>query len=153
MTLTEGDGNPLAKAGGELLELRAEFEPGAAAEVAFTVRGTKIVYDAKEQEIVVNNHRAPAPLRNGKQRLTVYADRTALEVFASDGLTYVPMPLISKAEERSVAVAVKGGAGAIQRAGSLRIEIDLAQVTSGEVTSPGNRPRGGAAAAWRRSRR
>jgi sucrose-6-phosphate hydrolase SacC (GH32 family) len=110
LTLAEGGANPLAKAGGELLELRAEFAPGAAAEVAFTVRGVPIVYDVKAEEIVVNNHRAPAPLRDGRQRLIVYADRTALEVFASDGLTYVPMPLIPKAEERSVAVAVKGGA-------------------------------------------
>jgi sucrose-6-phosphate hydrolase SacC (GH32 family) len=109
LTLKEGDANPLAQGGGELLELRAEFEPGSAAEVAFTVRGVPILYDAKAEEIIVNKHRAPAPLRGGRQRLIVYVDRTAVEVFASDGLSYVPMPVIPKDDERSVGVAVKGG--------------------------------------------
>lgn len=45
----------------------------------------------------------------GKQRLTIFCDRTGLEVFASDGLTYVPMPFIPKAEDRALAVEVKGG--------------------------------------------
>ena len=72
---------------GELLEIRAEFEPGVAAEVGFKVRGVSVSYDAKNQEIVVNGHRAPAPLRAGGQRLIIYTDRTSLEVFAADGLT------------------------------------------------------------------
>jgi len=109
-TLKEGDANPLADIGGELLEVRADFEPDKATETAFTVRGVPIVYVASKQEIVVNGHRAPAPLRGGRQRLIVYADRTAFEVFASDGLTYVPMPLIPKAENRSLGLSVKGGA-------------------------------------------
>ena len=57
----------------------------------------------------MNGHRAPAPLRDGKQRLTIYCDRTGLEVFASDGLTYVPMPFTPKADDRDLSVAVKGG--------------------------------------------
>jgi sucrose-6-phosphate hydrolase SacC (GH32 family) len=109
LALKEGDPNPLAKVRGELLELRAEFAPGEATQVAFTVRGVPIVYEAKKQEIVVNGHRAPAPLRNGLQRLIVYADRTALEVFASDGLTYVPMPVIPPADAQSVEATVQGG--------------------------------------------
>ena len=51
----------------------------------------------------------PAPLVDGQQRLTVYVDRTLLEVFASDGLTYVPLPFIPKPEDQSVSVDVKGG--------------------------------------------
>ena len=46
---------------------------------------------------------------DGKQRLTIFADRTCLEVFASDGLTYVPMPINLKPEEKSLAVSIKGG--------------------------------------------
>jgi len=58
---------------------------------------------------VVNGHRAPAPLRNGKQRLTIFCDRTGLEVFAGDGLTYVPMPFAPKADNLGLAVSAKGG--------------------------------------------
>jgi sucrose-6-phosphate hydrolase SacC (GH32 family) len=108
-TLKEGDENPLAGISGELLEVRAEFEPATGSTVTFNIRGVEIAYDAAKQELVVNNHRAPAPLRDGKQRLVIYADRTAFEVFASDGLTYVPMPVIPKAEDRLLGLAVKGG--------------------------------------------
>ena len=99
----------LATFRGELIELRAEFEPGDAETVEFNLRGAVIAYDAKKQEIAVNGHRVPAPLVDGKQRLAVYVDRTVLEVFASDGLSYVPMPFVPKLEDQSVAVDVKGG--------------------------------------------
>jgi len=105
--------NPLAGINAELVELQAEFEPGDAAEIAFTVRGATIVFDAKKQELAVNGHRAPAPLRGGKQRLTLFCDRTGLEVFASDGLTYVPMPFQPKAGDLSLIVQAKGGSAKI----------------------------------------
>lgn len=92
----------------DLLEVRAEFDVMADTEVRFDVRGVPVRYDAARQELTVNGHRAPAPLLNGKQRLTIYADRTAFEVFASDGLTYVPMPVIPKSDARSVELSVTG---------------------------------------------
>jgi sucrose-6-phosphate hydrolase SacC (GH32 family) len=109
LTLAPGAANPLADVQPELVELRAEFEPEKDAEVAFTVRGATIVYDAKKQELSVNKHRAPAPLRAGKQRLTIYCDRTGLEIFASDGLTYVPMPFQPKAGDRALTIDAKNG--------------------------------------------
>jgi len=107
--LAPDDVNPLAAVQAELLELRAEFEPGEASEVAFTVRGATIVYDVKKQELVVNGLRAPAPLREGRQRLTIFCDRTGLEIFASDGLTYVPLPFQPKVDNLALALQVKGG--------------------------------------------
>ena len=91
-----------------MLELQTEFEPDETSELVFNVRGATIAYDARKQELVVNDHRAPAPLRNGKQRLVIYCDRTGLEIFASDGLTYVPMPFLPEAGDRTVAISVKG---------------------------------------------
>jgi sucrose-6-phosphate hydrolase SacC (GH32 family) len=82
----------------DLVQLRAAFEPGADSEVTLKLHGVPIVYNAAKQELTVNGHRSPAPLRDGKQELIVYADRTTFEVFASDGLTYVPMPVIPKAD-------------------------------------------------------
>lgn len=116
-TTIQYDGRPfepgtpevLSDASGELLELRAAFAPDTAREVTFHVRGATIAYDVPKQEIVVNGHRAPAPWRNGRQRLIVYCDRTGLEVFASDGLTYVPMPFQPRPEDLEVAVEVSGG--------------------------------------------
>jgi sucrose-6-phosphate hydrolase SacC (GH32 family) len=108
-TLKPETANPLADVKAELVELRAVFDPGDASEVAFNVRGATIVFDAKKQELAVNNHLAPAPLRGGKQELRIFCDRTALEVFASGGLTYVPMPFTPKADNLALGVRVKGG--------------------------------------------
>lgn len=47
--------------------------------------------------------------------LTIFADRTGLEVFASDGLSYVPMPINLKPDEKSLAVSAKGGAAQFRR--------------------------------------
>ena len=110
LTLKPDSANPLAGERAELVELRAEFEPGDASEVVFTVRGATISYDAKTQELVVNGDRAPAPLCGGKQRLTLFCDRTGLEIFASDGLTYMPMPFQPKADNFDLAVRASGGA-------------------------------------------
>jgi fructan beta-fructosidase len=108
-TLAPESADPLAGVKAELVELRAEFEPGDATEVAFNVRGATIIYDVKKQELAVNNHRAPAPLRGGKQQLRIYCDRTALEVFVSDGLTYLPMPFAPTAGDLTLGLHVKGG--------------------------------------------
>lgn len=108
-TLKPDSVNPLSGVKAELVELRVEFEPGDASEVAFTVRGATIAFHAQAGELIVNNHRAPAPLRGGKQRLTIFCDRTGLEVFASDGLTYVPMPFQPKADDLALRVHTQGG--------------------------------------------
>jgi sucrose-6-phosphate hydrolase SacC (GH32 family) len=113
MILRPGDKNPLDDVRVDLVELRLDFEPAEASEVAMNIRDVTVVYDAKQQEITVAGHRASAPLRDGKQRITIYCDRTGVEVFASDGLCYVPMPLIVNSENRTVSVTASGGAATI----------------------------------------
>src|SRR5207253_7395155 len=108
--------DPLAGSGGELLDVRMDFEPGDATEVGLEVRGVLIRYDVAKQELLVNDHRAAAPLRAGRQRLIVLADRNCYEVFASDGLTYVPFPVIPKEEARGVRAWAKGGTAKIHSA-------------------------------------
>jgi sucrose-6-phosphate hydrolase SacC (GH32 family) len=110
MMLRPDSANPLAAMKAELIEVRAEFEPGDAEQVILTVRGATIVYDTKKQELAVNGHHAPAPLRGGRQRLAVFCDRVGLEVFASDGLTYMPMAFIPKPDNLSVGIHATGGA-------------------------------------------
>jgi hypothetical protein len=83
--------------------------------VVFTVRGATIAYDVKKQELVVNGHRAAAPLTDGRLRLTVFCDRTGLEVFAADALCYVPLPFQPRPDDRSLAVAARGGTATIDK--------------------------------------
>jgi len=106
--------NPLEDVRGELLEIRAEIAPGDATEFGLKVRGATILYDVRKQVLSLNNHKAPAPLRDGKQRLIIYVDRTGLEVFASDGLTYLPMPVNLKSEDRGIEAFARGGTARIE---------------------------------------
>jgi fructan beta-fructosidase len=110
VALRPGGADPLAKVKGELVEVRLEAEPSEDAELALTLRGTAIGYDTKKQELRVGDLKAPAPLRGGKLKLIALVDRTSLEVWASDGLTYVPSPVIPKAKDLSLSLAVKKGA-------------------------------------------
>lgn len=111
--LKPGAANPLSQLREELLEVRAEFIPSKNSEVEFQIRGATIAYNAQKAEWVVNGHRAQAPLVNGKQRLTIYCDRNGLEVFANDGLTYLPMPFLPKADNLSASLEVKQGSANI----------------------------------------
>lgn len=107
--------NPLADVRGELLEIRADFTPAADSEVVFNVRGVEIRYNAAKREISAPGVTAPAPLQNGRQQITIFADRNYFTVFAGDGLTYMPFPIIPKPDNLGVAVSVKGGAIEVQR--------------------------------------
>jgi fructan beta-fructosidase len=101
--------NPLAKIRAELVELRAVFEPENATEIAFKIRDVAITYLPETEELLVNDLRAPAPLRDGKLALTVYCDRTGVEVFASEGLCYVPLPINIASDNQTLSLEVKGG--------------------------------------------
>ena len=113
MTLKPGDRNPLDEVQLELLEICAEIEPADANEIVFNIRDAMIIYDPKKQELNVNGQSGPAPLRDGKLQLTIYCDRTGLEVFASNGLCYMPMPFNTKSENRRVFLETRGGSAKI----------------------------------------
>jgi sucrose-6-phosphate hydrolase SacC (GH32 family) len=92
--LGPGDPNPLEGAGWDLVEIRAAFEADPGATVAFTVRGISVVVDPGRGEIRVGGHCAPAPARGGRQELVIFADILMIEVFASGGLAYLPVPFV-----------------------------------------------------------
>jgi len=113
--LKPGDRNPLDAVNFELLEVRTEIEPGEASEIVFNIRDAMIIYEPKKGELSVNGQRAPAPLIDGKLRLIIYCDRTGLEVFASDGLCYMPMPFNSNPENRRIFLETRGGTAKVQK--------------------------------------
>lgn len=112
-SLKPGDKNPLGEIQADLSEVRVTFEPGDANEIAFNIRGATVTYDARKQEVDVNGHRAPAPLRDGKQSLTIYSDRIGLEVFSDDGLCFVPVPFNVDAGNRKLSLEARGGTAKI----------------------------------------
>lgn len=101
--------DPLPKHAADALEVETVADPGAATHIEFRVRGVPVAYDVAKKELSVRDHRVPAPLVGGKLRLRIFADRTSIEVFAADGLVYVPLPVIPAAADRSATLSVRGG--------------------------------------------
>ncbi len=106
--------NPLAAVTGDLFHIRAEFALGDAIEVGFNLRGVPVSYDVKKQELICKDKTAPLKLLDGRLRLQVLVDRTSIEIYASDGLVYMPMGVIPKDEDKSLGVFAKGSAATIR---------------------------------------
>jgi fructan beta-fructosidase len=115
LTLKEGSSNPLKQLNPELVELRAEFEPGNASALILHIRGVDVVYDVKKQVLLADGVQAPAPLINGKLKLILYADRTGIEIFANDGLLYMPVNINLDQTNKSLSFAAKGGTVTIKQ--------------------------------------
>jgi sucrose-6-phosphate hydrolase SacC (GH32 family) len=115
MTLEKEMPNLLADVHGELLEIHADFQPSPDSEVTFTVRGVPVHYSAAKQEISANDIHASAPLQNGQQHMVIFTDRTYFTIFASDGLSYIPIPVIAKPDNLDVAINVHGGPLRVQK--------------------------------------
>lgn len=107
--------NPLSALSGDVLEVEAVFDVKKETQIEFQIRGIRISYDGAKQELSVQQQRAHAPLANGKQHLRFFIDRTCVEVFASGGLTYIPLPVIPKAEDRSLSLTVRGNTTKFER--------------------------------------
>jgi fructan beta-fructosidase len=83
---------------GDLLEIRAEFEPGAARAVGLAFGGRRVAYDA-EKRVLEGMPLKPA---DGKVRMRLLVDRSSLEVFGNDGRVCLTAPFRLKGKMESV---------------------------------------------------
>ena len=90
-TLSDKSANPLAAVSSDLLEIQAVLEPGKAKELRLSLNGLDFVYDVAAGEISADGVKAKLPLINGKLQLSIYVDRTGVELFANNGLFYMPI--------------------------------------------------------------
>ncbi len=104
------------------MEFHVSFHPQDANEIHLNVRGASIVYDAVGQQVKFLDSTASAPLRNGSQELTIFVDRTSVEVFGDGGLVYIPRTFVPHANDHSVSVSVTGGAATIDNVDIYRLD-------------------------------
>jgi len=108
--IAPGDANPLASVRAELAEIRCAIKPeNGTATVRLDLRGIRVEYDVRKEELAVGDLRVAAPLVDGRQDLIVYVDRTGLEVFATDGEVFVPVNIAPDLADRSYGISVSGG--------------------------------------------
>jgi len=109
---------PLAGISGDLFDIKAEFQPGDAAEFGLVVRGIPIRYLVPKQTLECLGKKAPLQPIDGTVRLRVLVDRTSLEIFAGDGRIYMPLGVIPADKDRTLAIFSQGG-----KARARRIEV------------------------------
>ena len=112
VSLSGGD-NPLAGVSGDLLDIRAEIDPGDATEIGFTLRGVEIKYDVKNRKLSCFDVVADVEPINGRIQMQILLDRTVLELFANAGKVSISDTFIAKPEDKALRMYAKGGAAKI----------------------------------------
>ena len=100
--------NVLAGTYGEAFDLDAKFQPGAATNVTFNLRGTAVIYNCAAQTITCNEITQPLAPSNGVVRLQMLVDRGIVEIFCNDGLLYMPMRVTPTAGAQALSLAATG---------------------------------------------
>jgi sucrose-6-phosphate hydrolase SacC (GH32 family) len=94
---------------GGTLDIKSEFEQGQAKRAGLIISGVPVVVDFEAREIRCGDQRAPLARHSGRARLQILVDRTSLEIFANDGLAYLPMRFQPKGDAAPLATLAEGG--------------------------------------------
>jgi sucrose-6-phosphate hydrolase SacC (GH32 family) len=126
------DAAPAVRARGRHLDIQADIAPGQAREVELNVRGIAIVLHPREHTLTVRGYTLPVALADGRLRLRVLLDETSIELFADDGLVYLPLVISDFGETEAVTLAARGGSARAER-------LDIAEInpmwaTGGEAS-------------------
>jgi sucrose-6-phosphate hydrolase SacC (GH32 family) len=76
--------------------------------VTFTLRGTQVTYNAQSQQIVCEGITKSLSPVNGVITLQMLVDRGTLEIYANNGLVYMPMSVPPSAGARSISLIALG---------------------------------------------
>ena len=115
--------NLLSDITGDTFDVRAEIEPGNAAQVVFNVRGTEIVYDAKEQKLSCLGKSAVLEPIAGKIKLQILIDRASIEIFGNDGLVTMFYIVWPDPGNKTLALSSSGGEAQI-------VSMDVYEIAS-----------------------
>lgn len=93
----------------DLLEIHTRFSAIEAEEIEFSIKGVKIVYDVAKERMSVDGVQAKLPILNDQLDLRIYVDKTGLEIFANDGVFFMPININIAGENKILEIKAKGG--------------------------------------------
>ena len=106
--------NPLSALSCDLFDIHATIEPGDAAEVGFSIRGTPVVYNVKDKTLSALGKKAPVPLIDGQLKLQIVVDRRSVEIFANDGQVAMELCFAPAADDKGLEVFAREGAAIVK---------------------------------------
>jgi fructan beta-fructosidase len=101
--------NAAAGVQGKLLDIEADVSPANAKQVAFSLRGVAVTYDAVKQELSIGGKSAPLRTQNGRITLRFLVDATSIETFGNEGRLYMAIGVKVPSNNRSVQLTAKDG--------------------------------------------
>jgi fructan beta-fructosidase len=117
------DQDALAGLTGELWEICADIALGDAREVVLEVRGVPITYDAQQREISCAGTSAALEPIDGRIRLQVFVDRTAIDLFGNDGRLYMSVAVDLTSNDPHLFLRAQGGTATV-------VEADIHKLSS-----------------------
>lgn len=98
----------------ELMDLSMNMDASGAEVVTIRVRGIPVEYDFKNRKITCSGASAPLASPGGIQQTRILVDRTSVEIFADDGLVYMPISEKPSPANRTVGILASGGSVRLQ---------------------------------------
>ncbi len=106
--------NLLSALQGDLWDITAVIEPGAAKQVGFKVYGRSVAYSVAQRprDNTLSSAQLSAPMApdNGRVRLRILIDRTTVEVFGNDGDVVMPACFLPEENTAPLELFAAGGA-------------------------------------------
>jgi fructan beta-fructosidase len=141
---------------GDTFEIEAQIEIGTAREAGLRLRvgdgrHTTVGYDVQTQTLFVDRtqsgqtdfhphfagrYQAPLPLRDGKLRLHLFADRCSLEVFAGDGRVVLNTLLFPDPKQQTLEFYADGGDASLADLILYPLQATLASATGRDAWRP-----------------
>lgn len=106
--------NPLSAVKAELADLELVLRPGDTDSIVFDLRGLRLVYDAKKEQLSSKKIVAPLKKEGGVVRLRVLVDRGSVEVFGNGGAVALCVAALPPRSNLGYAVTVAGGDAQIE---------------------------------------
>ena len=75
------------------VEIQTEIDLKNAQELFFGIKGTQVSYDAVKGTLQVGDRKASLKTSKDRLKLSIYVDRTGLEIFSDDGVFYMPVSI------------------------------------------------------------
>ena len=104
-----------AEVSGELLDVEAELELGAADCVGLVVRGVPVFYDRRLGVLCCGVYTVPLPAPEGPFTWRILVDRTSLELYADGGAVTIATGIILPQWESTVRLVAVGGSAVARR--------------------------------------
>ena len=88
---------------------RRRIDVRNAERVGFNIRGLKVEYRVKDQEIRCGKKKAKLSLKEGLLRLRILVDVNTVEIFANGGEVYMPMRSVdTRRKDKSIGIYATG---------------------------------------------